>query len=250
MTERREADGKSRSLESSKPHDRSAGVPPAVAGASRPRFSAITIRDRGRLPHWETDSATYFITFRLADSLPRSVLDKIESEKKSIARTAAQFGRDISPDERKRLTRLSTARIEQFLDNGRGACHLRTPAIAEIVSESLNHFDEQRYRLFAWCIMPNHVHVVVRLFPGNSLAQVLHSWKSYSAKRAERVLKCDGPFWQREYFDHLLRGEAEFERAVQYVIDNPVRARLERWPYVWMRGQDALATAGETPALP
>jgi REP element-mobilizing transposase RayT len=229
--------------------DRSAGVPPAVAGASRPRFSDITIRDRGRLPHWETDSATYFITFRLNDSLPRPVLDRIESEKKSIVRTAAQLGRDISPDEQKRLTRLSTARIEQFLDSGRGACHLQTPAIAEIVSKSLRHFDEKRYRLFAWCIMPNHVHVVVRLFPGNSLPQVLHSWKSFSAKRAEKVLRLNGPFWQREYFDHLLRSEAEFERAVQYVIDNPIRARLERWPWVWMRGQDALATAGETPAL-
>jgi hypothetical protein len=63
------------------------------------------------------------------------------------------------------------------------------------------------------------------------------------------VLKLNGPFWQREYFDHLLRSEAEFERAVQYVMDNSIRALLERWPWVWMRGQDALATAGETPAL-
>jgi len=83
--------------------DRSAGVPPAVSGASRPRFGDITIRDRGRLPHWEKDSATYFITFRLVDSLPHSVLDQIEFEKKNILSTAAQLGRGLSQDERKRM---------------------------------------------------------------------------------------------------------------------------------------------------
>jgi REP element-mobilizing transposase RayT len=98
--------------------------------------------------------------------------------------------------------------------------------------------------------MPNHVHVVARLFPGNSLSNVLHSWKSFTAKEAEKIAKTKGPFWQKEYYDHLLRSEAEFERAVQYVIDNPIRAGLERWTWAWLRGQDALATAGGTPALP
>jgi REP element-mobilizing transposase RayT len=217
--------------------DRSAGVPPAVAGASRPRFGDITIRDRGRLPHWETDS------------VPHSVLEKIEFEKKDIFRTAANLHRDLSPDERKRLTRLSTTRIEQFLDSGAGACHLRIPEMAHIVSRALRHFDEKRYRLFAWCIMPNHVHVVARLFPGNSLSSVLHSWKSFTAKQAEKIIKVNGAFWQREYYDHLLRSEAEFERAVEYVLKNRIRAGLEGWPWVWERGRDAPATAGGTPAL-
>jgi REP element-mobilizing transposase RayT len=229
--------------------DRSAGVPPAVAGASRPRFGDITIRDRGRLPHWETDSATYFITFRLNDSLPRSVLDKTEFERKNIVLSAASLNRDLSPDERKRIAHLSTARIEQFLDSGAGACYLKVPAIAEIVRQALHHFDDKRYRLFSWCIMPNHVHVVARLFPGNSLSPVLHSWKSFTAKQAEGILRVSGPFWQKEYYDHLLRSEAEFERAIQYVMDNPIRAGLGSWQWVWKRGQDALATAGETPAL-
>jgi len=176
--------------------DRSAGVPPAVAGASRHASATSTsetaaVCRTGKLPQQLTSSRS------VSKTLPRTVLDRIESEKKNILRTAAELGRDISPDERKSLTRLSTARIEQFLDSGRGACHLQVPAIAEIVSESLRHFDEKRYRLFAWCIMPNHVHVVVRLFPGNSLAQILHSWKSFSAKQAEKVLRLNGPFWQR-----------------------------------------------------
>ena len=141
--------------------DRSAGVPPAVSGASRPRFGEIRIRDRGRLPHWEKDSATYFITFRLGDSLPRKALEQIELEKRDIIRTAAQMRRELSSDERNRLARLSSARIEQYLDKGSGACQLRNPALAKVVSEALLHFEERRYRLFAWCVMPNHVHVVV-----------------------------------------------------------------------------------------
>ena len=167
--------------------DRSAGVPPAVAGASRPRFGEVKIRDRGRLPHWEKESATYFITFRLHDSLPREVLERIESERESVVKTAKQLDREVSPSERKKIQQLSTKVIEQYLDNGAGDCHLRLPAIANIVAEALQHFDNQRYRLFAWCIMPNHVHVVVRVFPAHALAEVIHSWKSFSAKRARTI---------------------------------------------------------------
>jgi len=227
----------------------SAGVSPAVAGASRPRFGEVTIRDRGRLPHWERDSATYFITFRLADSLPHSVLDQIDFEKKNILNTAHQLSRELSSDEQRRVAQLSSVRIEEYLDGGAGACELRDPKLAEMLREAFCYFDERRYRLFAWCIMPNHVHVVVRLFPGNTLAAVLHSWKSFSAKQAKKVTKIEGSFWQREYYDHLLRDEAEFQRAIKYVADNPAKAGLKSWPWVWVRGQDALATAGGTPAL-
>jgi REP element-mobilizing transposase RayT len=114
----------------------------------------------------------------------------------------------------------------------------------------LRHFDEQRYRLFAWCIMPNHVDVVLELFPGHHLSNIVHSWKSFTAKRAQRITGVDGSFWQREYYDHLIRNDAELERVVRYTAQNPIRAGLHNWPWAWVRGQDALATAGETPALP
>jgi REP element-mobilizing transposase RayT len=233
--------------------DRSAGVPPAVSGASRPRFGEVTIRDRGRLPHWEKEGAIYFITFRLADSLPKSVLDRIESERQAIVTTANQLHRALSADERRKIQTLSTPVIEQFLDNGAGSCHLKNPLIAELLANTLCHFDEKRYRLFAWCIMPNHVHVVVRLLPGQNLAAVVHSWKSFSAKHANEILGTRGAFWQREYYDHLIRGEEEFERAVRYVAENPAKANLKHWKWVWVRGRDARATAagdgGATTAL-
>jgi REP element-mobilizing transposase RayT len=229
----------------SAPHDRSAGDPPAVAGAPRPRFSEITIRDRGRLPHWEKDNATYFVTFRLSDSLPRTVLDRIASERESILRLARQQSRALTTTERQHLKRISTVRIEQYLDTGAGSCSLRERDIAAVVAETLLLFDETKYRLFAWCIMPNHVHVVARIFPTHQLAEVLHSWKSYTAKEANRILGIRGSFWQREYYDHLLRDDAEFERAVKYVVENPVKAGLKGWEWVWVRGQGARATAGE-----
>ena len=227
------------------PDDRSAGASPAVAGATRPRFGEITIRERGHLPHWEKDNATYFVTFRLADSLPRTVLDRIASERASIMQLARQQSRELTPSEQQHLKRLSSVRIEQYLDSGAGSCSLRVAQIATIVAETLQLFDERKYRLFAWCVMPNHVHAVVRVFPTHQLAGVLHSWKSYTAKEANRTLRTHVTFWQREYYDHLLRDEAEFERAVKYVVENPVKAGLKDWKWLWVRGQGARATAGE-----
>ena len=231
--------------QSGTPPNRSAGVPPAVAGASRPRFGEVTIRDRGRLPHWEKESATYFITFRLADSLPKSVLDQIESEREAIVKTANQLQRPLSPDERRKIQHLSSPIIEKYLDSGAGACHLKHPSIAEEVENALRHFDNQRYRLFAWCVMPNHVHVVVRLLPGHTLAEAVHSWKSFTAKRANEALGRQGSFWQREYYDHLIRNEGELERSIRYVAENPEKANLKDWRWVWVCGQDARTTAAE-----
>ena len=223
----------------------SAGVPPAVAGASRPRFGSILIRNRGHLPHWEGEGATYFVTFRLADSLPTSVLERIQAEKRSIIRTADQLRRALSPDERRKLQRLSSPIVEGFLDKGLGACHLRNPLLANEVADTIRHFDEQRYRLFAWCVMPNHVHVVFKTFPGSKLSTIIHSWKSYTAKIANRILGTAGPFWQREYYDHLIRDQGELERAIRYVAQNPEKAELTGWRWVWQCGQDARTTAAE-----
>ena len=235
------------SAESSDAPDRSAGAPPAISGTTRPRFGDVIIHNRGHLPHWETDDATYFVTFRLADSLPQSVLERIESERQSIVQTAKQLQRDLNADERKRIQQLSTKTIEQYLDNGVGGCHLRNPAIADEVAETLLLFDNKRYRLFAWCLMPNHVHVVLRLFPGQVLATVVHSWKSFTSKQANKILGRGGRFWQREHYDHLIRDQSE--RALQYVADNPVKAGLPNWQWVWVGGRGAHPTAGEAPAL-
>jgi len=227
---------------------RSAGVSPAVAGVSRPRFGSVTIRDRGRPPHWELDAGLYFVTFRLADSLPRSVLQLFRSERESILATAPQLGREPSADEKQRLAKLFSVRIERYLDSGAGSCVLGGPQVARLVADALLHFDAQRYRLLAWCVMPNHVHVVLRLFPWQELAEVVHSWKSFTAKQINKTLSQSGALWGREYYDHLVRDGDQLSRIVRYVINNPVKAGLKDWE--WVRGQDAPTTAAGTPALP
>ena len=115
--------------------------------------------------------------------------------------------------------------------------------IAREVSNALLHFEGLRYNLAAWCVMPNHVHALVRPFaemantggtpvPHSELQGILHSWKSFTAKEANKLLRRSGDFWQAEYYDHLIRDEADFLHAVRYVLNNPIKAGLERWKWV------------------
>jgi putative DNA methylase len=142
------------------------------------------------------------VTFRLADSLPAQVLEELRSIP----------GTPRGAERRKRA--------EAYLDAGYGACYLRTPAIARIVEDALLRFDGARYRLLAWSIMPNHVHVLVELPPRQALAKVLHSWKSFTGHAANRLLSRSGPFWQIEYWDRYIRDPQHFENAIRYINGN------------------------------
>ncbi|MBX3459394.1 MAG: transposase [Planctomycetes bacterium] len=227
---------------------RSAGAPPAPDAGAPP--ASFELRHRGYLPHLERDGATYFITFRLADALPEPVLKKIESERWDIVKTAEQVGRDLTTEEKSRLDQLYSVRTEELLNAGHGACHLRDPRCARVVAETLQKWQGQRYELYAWVVMPNHVHAVVKPLPGNELSGVLHSWKSFTAKECNKILGGSGEFWQRESFDRLIRDDEEFLRRVKYTLDNPAVAGLLDWPWVGGAvGGAHTASAGEAPAL-
>lgn len=192
-----------------------------------------TIRSRGKLPHWEADEAIYFVTFRLADSLPRSVLEELEAERQNILTATTQAGRaTLSPSDERRLEELLSEKIQAKLDTGAGRCFLAERRIASVVAEALKHFNLTKYRMYAWCVMPNHVHALFRILEGNALAEILHAWKSFSATKANRLLGRSGAFWQREYYDHLVRSEDEFYRIVNYITENPNRAGLRNWQWV------------------
>jgi REP element-mobilizing transposase RayT len=133
-----------------------------------------------------------------------------------------------------RQHRRRARRLEEYLDSGSGACWLSNSKIAAVVADALRHFNCSYYWLHAWCVMPNHVHVLLEPLPGHPLSDILHSWKSFSAKEANRILYRSGPFWQREYYDHLIRNSDEFTRAVRYVSENPEKAGLRNWPWVWV----------------
>jgi len=219
------------------------GAEAAAQGATKPRFGEVKVRERGRLPHWEKEAGLYFVSFRLADSLPRPVLEKIV-ERERVLRAANRSGLKLLPHQEMLVAEYSPKRIEEYLDRGNGACYLRDARIAELVANALRFWDGQRYRLMAWCLMPNHVHVVFRVLPGWELVSILRSWKSYTARMANRILGRSGNFWQREYYDRLIRDGDELERALQYVASNPDRAGLKGWGWIWSAGVDAPTTAG------
>ena len=179
---------------------------------------------RGYLPHFESSAATQHVTFHLADSVPRSALERLESELKELPAGK----RDV---ERRK-------RVEAWIDAGLGSCALREPGIADMVQGSLLNFDAERYRLLAWVVMPNHVHSLFQPINGWTLAKIVASWKKFTARRicdARRKSgeECGEPVWHREYWDRFIRDRRHFEQSVQYIHLNPVNAGLadaaEKW---------------------
>jgi REP element-mobilizing transposase RayT len=203
----------------------------------------VAIRNRGRLPHWEMEGGVYFVTFRLADSLPQRVLKLYQAEREEILERAKRPGRELTPLEQQKLADMFSEKIDGFLDSGAGERYMENPQIARLVAEALMRFDGERYHLYAYCVMPNHVHVVFRPFSNYPLEKTLHSWKSYTSNEANKILGRDGAFWQREYYDHVIRDEEEFNRIIEYVLLNPVKANLHDWQWVYVRSNAAILAA-------
>ena len=189
---------------------------------------------RGALPHLKREGGSYFITFRLAGTLPAEVLQRFKIEREQLAAHALAAKRPLTWREQEEVFRWYCARVDAYLDEGRGDCFLRQPAIAELVSTALQFFLGQRYDLPAWVVMPNHVHAVVHPLPGHTLSEIEHSWKSFTASKANALLRRTGQtFWQSECFDHLIRDDDDHARCRQYVVNNPVAARLCERPEDW-----------------
>jgi len=212
-------------------------------GAVKPRYGEVHIRNRGRLPHWEREQGLYFITFHLADSLPESVLVKI-AERHHILATAKRDHANLLPVQKALLAAYSHTRMEEYFDHGAGSCPFLDMRIAGTMAAALRFREGKHYRLLAWCVMPNHFHVVVRLFPGQELARVVKAWKNFSAKAANQALGRKGRFWQREYYDRMIRNEDELGRSIRYVLENPAKAGLKNWIWVGSADGDVRATAG------
>ncbi len=199
----------------------------------RAAHATLEIRQGAYLPHWTlTTGGIYAVAYRLVDSLPKSVLERLLRERTELERQATLRDGVLAKEEEQRLAHLHSEKIESYLDAGQGSCWLNLPDIAQVVIDNLLHFSDDRYRLHAWCIMPNHVHVLVEPLPGFRLADIIHSWKSYTAKAANKILRRTGDFWQPEYYDHLIRDEADYAHAVRYIEQNPVKAGLKDWRWV------------------
>jgi REP element-mobilizing transposase RayT len=184
---------------------------------------------RGYLPHFDAPGIRQMITYRLQDAMPANRRHEWEQILKL-------------EDERQRRTN-----IEAYLDRGHGECQLRKQEIATLVEDNLLHFDGSRYRLLAWAVMPNHVHALIETYQ-TPLADILHTWKSYTGKAANRLLKRSGDFWQTEYFDRYIRDEEHYGKALRYIENNPVKAGLVKFAHEWPFGSARHRSAGGSPA--
>jgi putative transposase len=168
---------------------------------------------RGYLSHLDSDALIQHVVFRLADSLPHDVV-------RSLALL------DL-PTRRKR--------VDLLLDKSHGELILRAPEAASIVCDALRYFDNERYFLHAWCVMPNHVHVAFEPVDPHQLGAIVGSWKSFTAKAINRALDRSGRLWAPDYYDRYIRDEAHYLATVGYIEGNPVKARLcaaaADWPY-------------------
>ena len=125
---------------------------------------------------------------------------------------------------------------EELLDQGAGACWLRSDRIARIVEKAFLLFDGERYRLHAWTIMPNHVHLLLTVLSGRPLGGAIASWKRFTSREANRELGRSGAFWQVDYWDRFIRNDEHFEAARSYIDYNPVKAGLVKEPHSWPWG--------------
>lgn len=218
---------------------------------------------RRNLPHIQPPGATFFVTFHLAGSLPRSVLQQRKSEKSRLLNLKSKS--HTAPDEHMAFEQKQKydqwerqwfRKIEKTLDNAQsGPVWLKDDRIAKEVVDSMHYLDGKVYRLDAYCIMANHVHVVFTPLPlqssqtdavdlddtgaqtnslcYNTLSAIMQSLKGYTARKANQILGRRGAFWQHESYDHCVRDSDERRRIVTYVLNNPVKAGLvdewEKW---------------------
>jgi carbamoylphosphate synthase large subunit/REP element-mobilizing transposase RayT len=217
--------------------DRQAGGPSTITGET-PIFRDLDEHGdlkitRRRLPHWEQEGATYFVTFRLADSVPNALLNQWRDELEVWLkfhpapwdyRTAREYeSRFIEGP-------------EKWSDEGHGECVLRDARAAEIVADTLKHFQGERYWLDAFAVMPNHVHAIVQPKSGHSVSDILHSWKSFSAHTINSALNRKGDLWIEESDDRIVRDWDALARYREYIAANPEKAKLRPLEFILSPG--------------
>lgn len=185
---------------------------------------------RKRLPHWQPSEGTFFITYRLAGSIP---MEKIRQFKKMPERKIFKSSKLFRNAWYFRCS-------DRFLDaNPNGPYWLAKKDIAEIVFQSLLFNNGKQYDLHAFCIMSNHVHVLLTAKKGaRQLFRIMQTHKSYTAIMGNRILSRSGQFWELESYDHLVRNNLSFQRILRYILNNPVKVRLvqrwQDWPNSWV----------------
>jgi REP element-mobilizing transposase RayT len=184
---------------------------------------------RRRLPHYQPPNETFHVTFRLAGSLSQETILRLKEARSDSQKEVESVENAV---ERNRLRKGWHAKyfdwIEDALDMAAGGPKwLQDPTIADLVAAAIHFRDTKVYNLLTFCIMPNHVHLLTSVERSDaSLYRILQSLKSYTAREANALIGRSGAFWQHESYDHVIRDEAELERTIWYILNNPVKAGL------------------------
>ena len=175
------------------------------------------------LPHWEQLGTTYFVTFRLGDSIPIRIANKIKEERFLWLKNHTE---PFSKKDWSEYNRLFSEKLQKLLDVGSGSCILKEPENSNLVRDTLLFFDGIKYKLGKWVIMPNHAHILVTPIADYSLKEITHSWKSFSAMEINKLIGKKGPVWQAESYDHIIRNVSQLCAIEDYIINNPSKAKL------------------------
>jgi len=186
------------------------------------------------LPHQVPEGFPIFLTWNLKGALPAEAIARLNAERERLARQPERRG-ESRRDRQIRDGKLVFAMADRYLD---GACSgpldLKIPAAAKIVEDSVLYGTSERYDLYAWCVMANHVHVLFT--PRWELKKVTQGIKGFTAHEINTLNQQRGRvFWQDESYDHWARDEQEMLRIIHYIEQNPVAAglcaRAEDWPW-------------------
>ena len=179
------------------------------------------------LPRWEANGAIYHIALHLVDSVPAAQLEIWRAERERLSALARETKHPMTADEVEALKAVYNEHVEKYLSAGHGECLLRSEGVAEALAEVLTHSNGKLYALHEWCIMPNHVHVVVGGFMAKCpMREILHVWERASAHRINRALDREGPVWHRDAYTRIIRDREEYGLQMSYVWNNPEAAGL------------------------
>lgn len=200
---------------------------------------------RRKLPHWHPEGQMFFITFRLAHSLPIHIIRELEEEReRERQKLFLQFSGAQQHIELYKLEKRYFGRFDKWLDRcvDESPHWLADERVARIVTEEIHALDGERYHLIAYCIMSNHAHLAIDTSEHTAkpthmgitapypLADTLKRLKGRTARFCNQTLGRSGKFWHHESYDHVIRDQKEYDRIVWYTINNPVKAGLaQKW---------------------
>ncbi len=198
--------------------------------------------DRTR-PHRHQPAAICFLTIRLNDSIPKSVVQRWHRERiEFLQRNGVQVNRDwktgyqqLPPEKQKQFKKNFSRQRETTLDECRGECELAKPVAAMEVANSLMSFHGDRYWMGDFVIMPNHVHCLVAFRESGIAKTQPGGWMRFSARKINKLIGRTGVLWFPEPFDHLVRSEEQLEYLRSYIEENPIKAKLKKGTYLYRR---------------